>query len=317
MKRRGLITFVFLAIIVFAGLAFYGDFPELLDQVSSLPLAFWFMALGLALANYLIRLVRWLYYLKVLGVQVGWGASTAIFVSGLGMAISPGRVGELTKSYFLKEKREVPVAISSAVVITERITDMVSVFLLSLWGLALVPYGWAVAIAILAVFGTFAALLTSPWGSRALGHLPLPRRWRPFLDASRDTFRQLLSVKPLGIALVLGVLAWFAEGFALWLILQGLDTPGSLGEGVSIYAVATMLGALTMLPGGLVGTEASMVALLQRVDLTRTGTQASAATFIIRVCTLWFAVSIGLLAMLFVQVYMPKKAANRANLSSV
>ena len=305
MKRSGLLTFAFLAILVFAGLAFYGDLPEVLSQIGSFPLAYWFMAFGLALANYFFRLLRWHYYLKLLGIKIGAWASIAIFMSGLSMAISPGRVGELAKSYFLKHKLDVPVSLSSAVVVTERLTDLVSVLLLSLWGLALIPYGWAVALAIAMAFSIFVLLVVSSWGSDRLLRLPLPKGWRPFLTSSRDTFRQVFSVRPLVTGISLGAAAWFAEGCAMWLVLRGLDTTGSLGQAVSIYCAATLLGAITLLPGGLVGTEGGMVALLQRLDMGKT--LASAATFIIRVCTLWFAVFIGLLAVVYVKFYMPSK----------
>ena len=308
MRHRGLITFAILAIVVFAGLAFYGDLPELLGQISSFPVAYWFMVLALASANYLFRLARWHFYLKVLGINIGFVASAAIFLSGLSMVISPGRVGELAKSYFLREKRDVPIALSSSIVVTERITDLISVLLLSAWGLVLIPYGWMVAPAILAALGLFILFAVSPWGSDKLLRLPMPRRWRPFLSTSRDAFQQVFSLKPLAVALVLGVMAWLAEGCAFWLVLSGLDTTASLGHAVSIYSVATLLGAITMLPGGLVGTEGSMVALLQQLDLSRT--LASTATFIIRVCTLWFAVLVGLIALVYVQVYMPKKSAD-------
>ena len=270
----------------------------------SFPVAYWFMALGLAFANYFLRLLRWHYYLRFLGIRIGIGPSTAIFMSGLCMAISPGRLGELSKSYFLKEKLDVPIALSSTAVIAERITDLAAVLILSLWGLTHVPYGWVVAIVLLALFGIFALLVLSPWGSERLLRLPLPRRWKPFLSTSRDAFQQVFSLKPLTIAVGLGILAWLAEGCALWVVLRGLDVSGSLGQAISIYAVATLLGAITMLPGGLVGTEGGMVALLQRLDLSKT--HASTATFIIRLCTLWFAVLIGVIALVYVQAYIHK-----------
>ena len=307
MKRRGLITFLFLSMAVFAGLALYGDLPELLSQVSSFPVAYWFGVMGLALANYLFRLARWHYYLRVLDIDIGFRASAIIFFSGLSMAISPGRVGELAKSYYLSEKRGVPLARSAAAVVAERVTDVMGVLLLSLWGLTLVPYGWAAALAVLAAIGLLIAFAMSPWGSGMVHRLPIPGRWRPFVSTSRDSFRQVLSVRPLALALLLAVLAWFAEGCALWLVLRGLDADGSLGEAVSIYAAATLLGAATMLPGGLIGTEGGMVALLRQIGLDRP--LASTATFIIRVCTLWFAVAIGLVALVYVQVYMPRKPA--------
>lgn len=305
MRRRGLIIFAALGVLVFAGLAFYGDLPELLEEISSLPVVYWLAVLGLALSNYLIRLLRWHYYLSLLGVRIGLWTSAAIFLSGLSMAISPGRVGELAKAYLLKEKLDAPVALSSTVVITERITDVVSVLLLSLWGLTLVPYGWAVALVVFGVFAGFILLVATARGSRLLLRLPLPSRWRPFLGASRDAFQNLLSPRPFAIGLVLGAMAWFAEGLGLWLVLRGLDATASLGEAVSIYSAATLLGAITMLPGGLVGTEVGMVALLKQVDLTKI--QASSATVIIRLCTLWFAVLVGTLAVIYVQVFMPRQ----------
>ena len=305
MKRRGLITSVILAVAVFVGLALYGDVPELVDQVSSFPVSLWFAVLGLALLNYLIRFVRWHYYLRLLGIRISPVASGAIFASGLSMVVSPGRVGELAKSYYLKEKLGVPAAQSSPAVITERVTDLASVLLLSLWGLALVPYGWAFAGVALGLLAAFAVLVLSSWGSNQVLRLPMPSRWRPFLATSIDAFRQIMSMKALTVAVFLGVLAWLAEGAGLWVVLHGLDAPGSFGQAISIYAVATLLGAATMLPGGLVGTEAGMVALLRQVDLNET--QASSATFIIRLCTLWFAVVIGLAALVCVQLYMPNR----------
>ena len=306
MKRRGIITFLLLSLFVFIGLALYGDLPELLRQVSSFPVVYWFIVLGLASVNYLVRLVRWQYYLRLLNIRIDTKASAAIFLSGLSMTVSPGRLGELSKSYFLKEKMDVPVAVSSSAVVAERVTDMIAVLLLSLWGLTLIPYGWAIAPVILAGFGSFILLLKTSWGRGTLLKLPLPGRWRPFLDTSTESFRQVFSFRPLVLAILLGVAAWLAEGVALWLVLRGLDTPISLGQAVSIYSAATLLGAVTMLPGGLVGTEGGMVALLQQVDLAKT--PASTATFVIRVCTLWFAVLIGLLALAYVQTRIPKRA---------
>ena len=85
--------------------------------------------------------------------QWGLASSGLIFVAGLSMAISPGRVGELAKSYFLRERAAVPVARSSAAVVAERVMDLVGVLLLSVWGLFLVPYGWLAAILVIARCG--------------------------------------------------------------------------------------------------------------------------------------------------------------------
>ncbi len=305
MKHRRFIAFAILAILVFAGVAFYGDINETLHRIYGFPLKYWLIALGLALANYLIRWLRWTYYLRLLGISIGPASSALIFASGLAMAISPGRLGELTKSYFLKEQLNIPVARSSAAVVTERFTDVIAVLLLSTWGLFLVPYGWIAFPIVVAGAGMALFFLASTWGAKGLNMLPIPQGVKCFLGTSREAFRQVLSPKPLALAVALSMVAWLAEGAALWFVLQGLGIPASFGAAVSIYAAATLLGALTLLPGGLIGTEGSMIALLQQLNIS--SADASAGTLIIRLCTLWFAVVIGVLAIMYLYLMMSRR----------
>src|SRR3712207_6253795 len=59
--------------------------------------------LGLVLLSYVGRFFRWLYYLKLLKVPVRPTVNAAIFASGLSMTISPGKLGEVLKSVFVKQ----------------------------------------------------------------------------------------------------------------------------------------------------------------------------------------------------------------------
>ena len=67
----------------------------------------------------------------------------------------------------------------------------------------------------------------------------------------------------------------------------------------------TLAGALSFLPGGLVVTEASMVLLLVRAAGGLDEPAAVAATILIRPCTLWFAVLLGLVALSLVKRAFP------------
>ena len=77
--------------------------------------------------------------------------------------------------------------------------------------------------------------------------------------------------------------------------------PGSalgLSAAVFIYALGTLAGALSFLPGGLVATEATLAVLLAAqgfpgVDPATADALAVASTLLIRLATLWFAVAVG------------------------
>ena len=108
--------------------------------------------------------------------------------------------------------------------------------------------------------------------------------------------------------MVLGALAWLSEGAALWIILRGLDISLPLAQAVPVYAAATLVGAVSLLPGGLVGTEGAMVVLLVQLDIPGSG--ASAATLLVRLCTLWFAFLVGVLSLLWLQRVRHQEAAS-------
>ena len=299
MTVKRLLPLILLTGAVFAGLSGYGDFGEVTDNLLSFPLPHLLLALALAMANYLLRYLRWEYYLRTLNTKVPTGMSVLVFLSGLAMALTPGKVGELSKALLLRDRAQVPMSVSTPVVVMERVTDLLAVAALSLGALLLLPFGSAFATAGLVVL--VGAVLAVAWrpGGDLLPRLPLLRRWRPLLESSLDSLGALSSPRPLLVALALSTLAWVSEGVSLWVIVQGLDLSLSLAEAVGVYVAATLVGAVSLLPGGLGGTEGSMTLFLSRLGLSRGG--ASSATLLVRLCTLWFAFLIGLLSLLWLQ----------------
>ena len=69
----------------------------------------------------------------------------------------------------------------------------------------------------------------------------------------------------------------------------------SFAFAIFVYAIAMLAGALSFMPGGLGGAEAVMVSLLILKGMP--SADAIAATILIRLATLWFAVGIGIYAL--------------------
>jgi uncharacterized protein (TIRG00374 family) len=124
-----------------------------------------------------------------------------------------------------------------------------------------------------------------------------------FANLARNLYASaylMLRWRPLLIAVALSVIAWFGECVALFLILRGFGLPETLDvllAATFIYASASLFGAATFMPGGLGTTEGSMTSLLQLL-VSASAPIAAAATLLVRVCTLWFAVGLGVIALL-------------------
>ncbi len=97
------------------------------------------------------------------------------------------------------------------------------------------------------------------------------------------------------VGLALATAAWSCEALALGLILDALGVEVPRAGAFFAFAAASLLGVLSMLPGGLGGFEATMVILLGRIGVTRS--TAVAATLLFRLGTLWLVSFLGLLVL--------------------
>ena len=295
MNKKWLLLAV-LTVGVFVALVGYGDFGGTIDEIGNLPISYLIAGLALALANYLLRFLRWAFYLRVLKIDVPVGISALVFLSGLAMSMTPGKAGELVKCYLLNSKTRVPVGQSAPVVVMERLTDVISVIILGLTGFILLPIPVIAVLAVALVISVIGLMFALSRQALRLTGLPILSKWSELLRDSQEGFKELAAPRVMVVGVAFGAVAWFAEGLALWIILRGIGSEIDLVRALPIYAAATLVGAVTALPGGLVGTEGSMLAFLQQSGVTRAG--ASAGTVLIRLVTLWFAVLVGLLALL-------------------
>jgi uncharacterized membrane protein YbhN (UPF0104 family) len=180
--------------------------------------------------------------------------------------------------------------------VVERATDALAILLL----IVVQPFhGPVAAVAVsgayVTVVGAVGWLASPKWEGRRralLGRLPLLRGRVDQADRLVAAHATLLQPRSLAISLGLSTISWWAECLGLWWILVGLGEAFPLVDATWIYALSTALGNVTFLPGGLGGTEVSLVGLLRNGGAG--AETALAATALVRGATLWFAVAIGL-----------------------
>jgi uncharacterized membrane protein YbhN (UPF0104 family) len=310
-----LLAVTVLAIAVFAAFSIYADVSKLGDRFARFaPLAV-AGALALAAGNYVIRFARWQLYLRLVDTPTPAGLSLLVFVSGFAMSVTPGKLGELVKAVLLRDATGADPKRVAPVVVAERATDLLALVILGLAGVA--AYGVALPMVAAAGLVTTAGIIVLAWRRAAhavialMARLPGLRRLAPRLLDSYDHMERLVRPGPLAWATLLGILAWLCECLGFALIVNGF--PGAavpIGLATLIYAATTVAGALSFLPGGLLVTEASMTLLLVTAAQGLDRPAAVAATILTRLCTLWFAVVLGLVALVYLRRIRPAVRAD-------
>jgi glycosyltransferase 2 family protein len=298
---QGVRRHILLAVVVVIGAAAVvalGDVRHLVDRLGGFHVSAFLIALGLALANYAIRFLRWQLYLRRQALQVPMVDSALIFGAGLSLSITPGKIGELVKSFLLRERFAIPATRTAPIVVAERVTDLVALLLLAVAGVA--AYGLATGLVVAASIPIGVGLVLLAWPRPTRAGIELVtrpqrlRRWRAPLHELYAGLAALCRPRTLVIATALAIPAWACECIGFAEIVNGF--PGAhvdLGVAVVIYAATTIAGALSFLPGGLGVTEGAMIVLLVRAAHHLDGSTALDATLLTRLATLWFAVLLG------------------------
>ena len=250
-------------------------------------------AAGLCLLSYLLRGLRWRFWMAHFGRTFGALEGLRLYLAGYAFTPTPGNVGEAMRGLMLA-KRPLPLGQSLAIFGAERLADLLCLLLLCLPAL-----GWLVRHAAFQDMTGWLPILSSlALAVSIIFALVVWRRRHRLLQ--RFEWLQgawaCLAVRPL-VWFGLTLTAWAAQGLAVWLICRALDVHMPVMTAIGFYAVAMVAGALSALPAGLGGMELVFAGLL--VAQSASTAEALTITVAVRLLTLWLAVAIGVVALLY------------------
>lgn len=292
---------VILGFIVIAGFLVFTDFQKVAHALTQMPLHLLTLAFVLTFFSYLLRLCKWHAFTKWSEFQVSFKDNAVIFFVGLMMSITPGKVGELIKSYFLREKADVPYAKSIPLVIYDRLTDVLAMLTLVSIGLLVYPFGLTFIIVVVAALGLgFIIIQNKSWMARLIYFVTKPEKLIRFREPLHHFYEQtifLMQFRYLTFSFFVSVVSWLLECVSLYFIIQAFLLDVSFLACVLIFSLGTIAGAVSMIPGGIGAAEGSLAGLLVYFGVG--GSLAIVISLIIRFVTLWFGVVIGIIVFLF------------------
>ena len=144
------------------------EFRKLIDLILLFPM--WKVLAGLAILVlvYLIKTLRWFLINRMLEVRTSFSVLLSFFlVSGFLSVITPGRLGEFAKIWFLRKKYPVSVTLATSSVLLDRIWDvlvlslmaassmilLLSDFRIELWSLILIIMLFFISVGVIMVPG--------------------------------------------------------------------------------------------------------------------------------------------------------------------
>ncbi|MCH2110348.1 MAG: flippase-like domain-containing protein [Polyangiaceae bacterium] len=308
---RKFLLALLMAVGLYGAFVIFSGFESLKNALQNFSWWTLFATLGLATANYGLRFLKWLYYLRILKIQpIPLRDNILAFLSGFALTVTPGKLGEMFKSAVLQSTYQIPAERTAPIVLAERLTDVISIVFMVLVGSTAFSGGllWAIAGAVAVVAG----LLLLHWN--APSDLLFQRLEKsqfkisnlvPQLKVARDSLQTTTQIDKLWYPSLLSTLGWTAEASGLWLLLQGFGQPISEKLALFFYSTSMLAGALIPVPGGLGVTEAMIQGQLVELGGVTSAT-ATGAMLLLRLATLWWAVALGFISLALLKRRFPQ-----------
>jgi uncharacterized protein (TIRG00374 family) len=295
MEKNRFWLIILFAVVIYLLMGVYANFSDLLTALEKFNWIFLPIMLILVTTGYLIRFIKWNFFLKNVDVHLPLKENLFVFFSGLSMIITPGKAGEIWKGWLIKEINGENLSKTIPVVIVDRITDVLGLIILSLLGIFYYKSGINILILLIILFGAFIAAIKSQRISSRLISILERRAGKYSLDIKdmHQSFQKSLNWKYLIGNSIISVIAWFMECIAIFFVIYGFDESISIVLSTFIFSFASLAGALSLIPGGLGVAEATLSGLLVLFGLS--STIAVGAALIMRLVTLWYGAILGFL----------------------
>jgi glycosyltransferase 2 family protein len=308
---RKLLVALLLGVLVYGVFVFIAGGEKIAAAASEFRWSAFAWALGLSSSNYLLRFLKWEYYLRRLSIRgIPKLDSLLVFLSGFVLTVTPGKIGEVFKSAVLEKTHGIDLARTAPIVLAERLTDVIGVVGLILIGSLGFSGGlfWAACGGAAVLVG----IVFISWSGPAEAFFSWlekrnekAQKLTQKLRISYASLRTVGSLDALLLPSLLSLIGWGLEGVALSELLKGFGETVSLPLCLFFYATSTLAGALVPSPGGLGVAETIMQSQLVGLGGIAEG-RATLAMLLTRLATLWWAVLVGFVALGLLMLRYPR-----------
>jgi uncharacterized protein (TIRG00374 family) len=214
LKKKVLISVV-IGGLLYLAFTIYADYQSVINAFSKFNWLLLPLLLFLSFLNYFTRFIKWDYYLSIVNIKLKKTDSLSIFMSGLIMSITPGKVGELLKAYLVKEVTNEPISKTVPIIFAERITDFVSLLIIAIVGAYIFDYGGEITIGVALFFLILIVIISNKRLALLIINLfekiSFLEKYMLSIHTAYASSYQLLKIKPLLLMTFVSLIAWGFE----------------------------------------------------------------------------------------------------------
>lgn len=295
---------VIAVIALYVGLTIYTDLERFFDVIKKIDYSIIISVLALMSVVVLLLAFRFHRLIRSLDIDLPLKKSILFYIVGLAFSITPASSGTLIKSYLIKQEKDIEITKTAPIIFVEKWNELNSILIILIIFLffnliyetvIITVIGIIISISFIIIVKNYKVFLVFKNLTRKIKFL---NRLDGLIENSQTTFNITLNSRNLLEGFLLTTSAKIIEAVAVFLVFQAIHMDLDFIFATQLYYTSILSGFLSLIPGGVIVTEASLLGLLTKFGYDFT--LASAVVILIRLATIWFVTVMGLFASKFI-----------------
>ena len=262
---------ILVLIVIYVAFLLSTDITKVQNNLTSMNYFYLLIAVVLWSSGNVVRIIRWHIFLKEIDDKVPFMSNIKYYLAGFALVLSPGRVGEVVRSPYLKRDYGIPISKTASIVFVERFYDLLGITVLLSIGLLFIEFEKSIILIPLTIIALAILIFKN---KRFLTYIVGKTSRIKFLsmlnsnfEESYESAQKILKIKFLAAGIVLSTITYFLQALAVFYLVVGFGEIITLEQITVIFTSSQFVAALTMIPAGIGVFDGGMAGLLVLYDL--------------------------------------------------
>jgi len=261
---KGIITILFIIALFY--LLRTIDFSLVTKEFKNSNKIFIILAIIGTLLAVLIRIIKFKLATKYLSYKISFKNASLFQAIGISCALlTPGRLGELIKSFLLNKRLKIPITPSLGIVIVERIFDLIFLITAAIIYSILIVKNTTFNIIALTLFIIIIIILFLLKKSHIFKKI-IPHKFKKYFDKPLKFNR---SKKVLASLIIITILTWLADSLVIFFLSKAVNISLPFWMIIGITSISTIAALLSILPWGLGAYDLSILVLFTALGVSK------------------------------------------------
>jgi len=242
-------------IVIYVAFLLSTDITKVQNNLKTMNYFYLLISISLWVSGNIFRIIRWHLFLKEIEDKVPFKENVLYYLAGFAFLLSPGRLGEIIRSPYIKRDYGISIPKTASIVFVERFYELLGITIVLSVGLVFIEFQriillvpLAIIVVAIVVFKNKKLLFNI---LNKISKIRLLKNISTNFEESYNTITKLSRPKFFVIGTMTSTIRVFLMCLAVYFLVLSLSSKLSFVEVLVIFLASQLVAALSMIPSGI------------------------------------------------------------------